>query len=271
MIVLPDNIELDKMELVIHHELCHIKNYDNLFTFIRPLVIGFYWFNPLFYFLDYYIEKITELACDEMVIRSRTTANRKEYCYLILELSSSCTENAGAFATMFCRGDESYIQKNFKERIFNIMKSKKITRRMHIISTLLTIFLVLCSSIPTFAYQAPKKLEISEESGSLIHIAKNETIVFHPTGEVAPFSTELILYDEQFIDSSGTIYNLQNEGIAYKAKCEHSYIDGNYSSHTKKSNGGCVVKYYDAKRCSKCGKLVRGALTNTITFQVCPH
>lgn len=271
VIVLPNNIELDKMELVIHHELCHIKHYDNLFSFIRPLAIGFYWFNPLFYLLDYYLEKITELACDEMVIRSRTTANRKKYCYLILELASSCNEDAGTFATKFCHGDASYKQKNFKERIFYIMKAKRITRRTHIISTLLAIFLVLCSSIPTFAYQAPKKLELSEESGSLIDIAKNETIIFNPAGETVPFSAEPILYDEQFIDSSGIIYNLQSETITPNATCEHSYVDGTYSSHTKKSNGGCVVKYYNAKRCSKCGKLVRGALTNTVTFQVCPH
>lgn len=52
VIVLPDAIEENELEFVLRHELCHIKHFDNLFTFIRLLTTGLYWFNPLFFMLD---------------------------------------------------------------------------------------------------------------------------------------------------------------------------------------------------------------------------
>lgn len=271
VVVLPDNIDLDKMELIIHHELCHIKSYDNLYKFIRPLVVGFYWFNPIFYLLDYYLEKTTELACDEEVIQTKPSATRKIYSSLILEMASSYKKDAGIYTSMFCSSKENCTHKDFKERITIIMKSKKTSTKHKIISTLLALFIVFCSSIPTFAYQAPKKYEVVEDNDELVHITPDETIVFNPIGATAPFASEPILFDEQFTSSNGMTYDLQSDTKIPKANCEHTYVPGSYTSHSKKSDGGCVVKYYNAKRCSKCGKLVKGSLTNTVTYQVCPH
>lgn len=90
IILIPDQLLFDKnkLELVLHHELCHIKGYDNLFTFIRFFSVSLYWFNPLFYLLNSYIERESELACDDAVTQELTGSQKKAYGRLIIEIAS---------------------------------------------------------------------------------------------------------------------------------------------------------------------------------------
>lgn len=60
IIAIPENFNSSEFELVLCHELCHIKNRDNIYSFIRLFTLSLYWFNPLFYVMDYYIEKTAE-------------------------------------------------------------------------------------------------------------------------------------------------------------------------------------------------------------------
>ena len=56
-----------------------------------------------------------------------------------------------------------------------------------------------------------------------------------------------------------------------KAPCNHSYKYVTVSTHSKFSNGGCIVNVYDAKKCTKCNNIVRGSQINSYTYAVCPH
>lgn len=273
IILLPCDMEPEKARLVIHHELCHIKHYDNLFTFLRLLTVSLFWFNPLFYLLNQKMEQLSELACDEVVIHTLSTAEKKAYGSLIIEIASTYSANPNTYVMAFCSHNEHRNNKEFKERITHIMNKKKMTKRSKNLSIILTLFMVLFSSFPSFAYQGPRKYDFCDESGAPIAIAPDETVVFVLEGTPNPFVKEAsILYDYQFTDSLGNIYNLNDSSnLAPRANCQHTYVSGQTSTHQKKSDGSCVLKIYSAKRCSKCGNTVRGSLISTNTYNPCPH
>lgn len=81
-----------------------------------------------------------------------------------------------------------------------------------------------------------------------------------------------IRYDDQFVDAEGNIYPTQGEEpvSAYRS-CDHSYTPGTRVMHDKKSDGSCLVKVYDAERCSKCGFVLIGDFISETRYAVCPH
>lgn len=62
-----------------------------------------------------------------------------------------------------------------------------------------------------------------------------------------------------------------NEGASTYALCNHILESGYYSTHKSNDTGGCRLKVYNAKRCSRCGYIEIGDLNYTITYVVCPH
>lgn len=79
-----------------------------------------------------------------------------------------------------------------------------------------------------------------------------------------------ILYDLQFKDENGNIYNLE-EPVAHEQCKTHQFVMGEVSKHKKNSNGGCTVKIYEAKRCKVCGYAETGALISENNYNPCPH
>ncbi|MDY5020804.1 MAG: hypothetical protein SPE99_00170, partial [Blautia sp.] len=55
------------------------------------------------------------------------------------------------------------------------------------------------------------------------------------------------------------------------ALCNHNMTTGYYRTHKSNSTGGCTVKEYNARKCTKCGYLEIGSLVSTTTYVVCPH
>lgn len=128
--------------------------------------------------------------------------------------------------------------------------------------------MVLCGSLPAFAYEIPSNASVGEMDGSPVSISSNEMMEFQ-TPNLMEENRMKISYDYQFIGKDGAIYNLENP--TPNAACDHTYMAGEITPHSPTSDGGCAVKYYDAKRCTKCGAIVKGPLIKTVTYLKCPH
>ena len=111
----------------------------------------------------------------------------------------------------------------------------------------------------------------NSSNNPLLNIRSSDTIVFQSGDFKLTNSSSPILYDYQFTDTDGNIYKIDTSDRSEYAACNHDYVEGTISKHSKKSNGGCITKYYDAQRCSKCGKIILGSLIDTETHEVCPH
>lgn len=142
----------------------------------------------------------------------------------------------------------------------------------HQYAILAAIGLTICSSFPVFAYQAPTKVVWENSTEEDIFLSSsNQSVDFEENTKNLRYSldTQPILYDNQFIDNDGNIYE-ETENNS-KAKCEHNYVDGTYQKHTKNSDGSCITKSYNAQRCSKCGTMRIGTLINEMKYTKCPH
>ena len=135
------------------------------------------------------------------------------------------------------------------------------------------VFMVLCSSFTAFAYQPPTKLSMNWNSSvtSLPDFNSADRIVFESGNYFAGQAFPSIRYDTQFTDINGNVYKIEDFPDSHYAACEHDFVEGTYSMHSKKADGSCITKYYEAQRCSKCGHLEIGSLIDTETHDVCPH
>ena len=80
------------------------------------------------------------------------------------------------------------------------------------------------------------------------------------------------MYDNQFTDTDGNIYPLQDTMTAnVYGNCSHTYVSGTMQEHSKNSDGSCVLITYSAKRCSKCGHVVKGNVLSEFKYTTCPH
>lgn len=59
-----------QLELVLVHELIHVRRRDVLIQFLSHLVMTLHWFNPIARFVRNRIEEFREITCDQLVIES---------------------------------------------------------------------------------------------------------------------------------------------------------------------------------------------------------
>lgn len=72
MLLLPegifDRLTPPQMATVIAHELCHVRNHDNLAATIQMFVETVFWFHPLVWWIGKRMQQERERACDEEVL-----------------------------------------------------------------------------------------------------------------------------------------------------------------------------------------------------------
>ncbi len=252
IIIIPpmDQLEGSKQQLVLRHELFHIKHRDLLLKFFGLAVVALHWYNPLAYFLYHEICVTSELVCDKNVIEGFPDETRQEYSNLIIDFARK--ETYGLFP--------GFSQKNIKRRILE-MKSKVKTKVL--LSAITMAMIGAASMVTAFAYTPPMVVNGTDYSGM-------ETITFIP---VSPeeLLAETLPYDYFFTDQDGTIYPIEKESRTQRG-CAHQFtVAGTTTKHTPNSNGGCVVKYVESMRCKLCGVVKDGSTVNEVKYAKCPH
>lgn len=86
-IYLPFNIADNDRSHVIAHEKAHLKRLDHLIKPISFVLLSVYWFNPLMWIAYILLCRDIELACDEKVIRSMESEEKRNYSKALLDLS----------------------------------------------------------------------------------------------------------------------------------------------------------------------------------------
>lgn len=86
-IYLPSDILEDQIPYVLQHEKAHLKRLDPLWKVVGYTILIFHWFNPLVWISYKLFCKDLELACDEKVIRSFNSIEKKAYSTILLECS----------------------------------------------------------------------------------------------------------------------------------------------------------------------------------------
>lgn len=79
-----DVLQTDEAELIVRHELTHLRHLDFLWSFFRMAAVSVYWWNPLVWLAAICSKHDAELACDEAVAAKLPERERLAYARAIL-------------------------------------------------------------------------------------------------------------------------------------------------------------------------------------------
>lgn len=79
-----DVLQTDSTELILRHELTHLRHLDFLWSLCRTAAVIVYWWNPFIWLAAILSKRDAELACDEAVAAGLSDAQRLVYARAIL-------------------------------------------------------------------------------------------------------------------------------------------------------------------------------------------
>ena len=79
-----DVLQADEAELILRHELTHLRHLDFLWSLCRTAVVTVYWWNPFIWLAAICSKRDAELACDEAVAAKLPESKRFAYARAIL-------------------------------------------------------------------------------------------------------------------------------------------------------------------------------------------
>lgn len=264
-------------ELLVRHELVHIRRMDAFWKMLMQLAAMLHWWNPLVWKLRSCFERDCECSCDEIATQDKTEEEVDEYLRLMIEEAQEKKDENVSLRWKAGFGDEA---QKIKERMENLMNKKKWNRAA---AVTLVAALAFANSMTVFAYRDSFERELLEDTSQeeIREVLDEDTFLFvseKVDGEVMQEFREAetkvdapeLLYDRQFVDEEGNIYPiLEDDGI--EPHCDHTFVSGTGFGHRKTSDGGCVLREFEAQRCSKCGYVIEGAEISRTIFAKCPH
>lgn len=286
-----------EQELILSHELCHIKRHDMLWRILADLVRGLHFWNPAVYLLRKELNDLCEQSCDEWVIQDRSGAERSAYARLLVDYSGSAFSGkgkpvlalgeedadkgagkAGGGKTRSCQTEKAAgrAESRLERRIRLIVKFDKKKKLRRGIGSLLAGILLFACSLTTLAYKDILFYPVMAEGEKDLHTRVEVSIIIEPKEELL-VEAEDIYYSAQYKDADGNVYPLTEGGAdttGAGAECAHGaheFEDVTLTYHTAGPSGGCSAEYYSAKRCVKCGKTEELVRLKSSQCRVCPH
>ena len=94
-IILPndvmDNGSVEELEMILAHELAHIKRFDYLVRFLQNVLKVFFFFHPLFHLVKRNLSREREHICDDWVIH--LTKHRSRYAEFLVDMLERVVSN----------------------------------------------------------------------------------------------------------------------------------------------------------------------------------
>ena len=254
-----DEVDQNLYHDVLKHELVHVKNRDILIRFLGMAAIAVHWFNPFTYILYNEILNISEIYCDNIVLRGKEEPARKAYGELLLKLAVQKSMAGNEFSVGILGGNS---KRAFKRRI---VEMKAVRKNKRILSALITALIGVMGGITVCAYDPP--VNITDHGP----VYAEQGFDFQFTVRELKLEVEELPYEHFFVDDAGNVYEIKDENNDTRAACKHKYAAGTTTSHSKDSSGGCSATTYEAQRCTSCGYVKTGDEIVLKWYGKCPH
>lgn len=150
VIIIPKmNQHLDKLEIVLTHELIHYKRKDLWIKIMALIANVINWFNPVVYILRNKINIICELSLDEQIIKNMDKVKRKYYGEIILEQIEYSQNKSLSLGASVCKSRRE-LEKRLKNIIF-FKKSRKLIVGISLIAAVMFTSTSLLAAKSVFA------------------------------------------------------------------------------------------------------------------------
>lgn len=258
-IVVPAEFLNSKLsEMILRHEYSHLRRHDSIVKLICLLAICLHCFNPLTILTFLLYTRFSENIADEAATEGCSDEERRAYAKALVRLSARTRQVPVVWRNNLL-GDK---KESMKRRVELIMNRNKKASKIGTVAAVLAS--VILSGTTVFAYTPMQ----TTESDNIV-INNHESLDFAFTSNLEDtFSA----YDIYFQAEDGTITPANKSDIEPRAIfCSHNFKTGYVNRHTPKDDGGCIVRQYTGKICTKCNHIVIGELLNTITYAKCIH
>lgn len=216
-ILIPNNlineISQEKLELIVLHELYHIKRNDILKNYLWLIAKSIHWFNPLVWIAyKEYIDDV-EIAVDNTIISSCQQNLAYEYSQSIIDVMRLSNNSCKIPVAMSFCSDKIKLKKRFE----NMVKPSEKLKSASIISILITIIMLL--GCFTTACQKTREEEVVKDKHSIedkvIENTNNDN-----DNEKKVLGQEPKLVEKKTSDTFTKTYEKDNVKIIVDAKVE---------------------------------------------------
>ncbi|MDU5145417.1 MAG: M56 family metallopeptidase [Paenibacillus dendritiformis] len=161
-IVLPAAMEFTSEEYaqVFLHELTHYKRRD---IWVKCLLIGInalHWFNPVAYMARRDIDRYCELSCDEQIVQTMNSTERRRYCELLLNVLWNVADQKVKLYSAFS-DKRNYLERRISMILKHDGSKKKKSVRMLAVTMTLSMALIGTGAV----YAGSEKGKIEDLTG----------------------------------------------------------------------------------------------------------
>lgn len=254
-------------DIILRHELQHVKCRDFLYRIFAMLAVLLHCFNPAVYLLFRELKEVQEMNCDEKILKFLSEKERMRYGYTIIDIARNA-HPVFAPALYFSRNSRAFLEKRIK-RIKYSSGSKK--------SVMCILFGVICllSAVPVYAYN-PYTIDwrgdetITRSSLEGVYEIEEEIVYEEEAGCFVPDDEALFRKKDQYMMAEdGTIVEMVFTEKKVSG-CEHRYKKGIWKQH-RTNKTGCEVLIYTTKYCAECGYVQEKLLDGVDMYEPCPH
>ena len=159
----------ERLEIVLRHELGHVRRLDWFTQFLAHVACAVYWFNPLAWIAAQQLRKERELACDDGVLNGGIPGS--DYAQHLVEIARATVLHE-QFTVGVAMAQKSSLETRVRAMLDPGMRREGVTRKLFACAAMLTAAVLL----PLASMKAPAQGSTGKVSG----------IVTDPSGGVVP-------------------------------------------------------------------------------------
>lgn len=257
-IVAPESLEDSRLsEMIMRHEYSHLRRHDSAVKLLCLLAICLHFYNPLTLLTLLLYTSFSENIADQAATEGFTTEEKKAYAIALVTLSARNRQ-----VPVVWKNNLLGAKHTMKRRVeFIMMKNKKASKIGTAAAILASVFL---SGTTVFGYAPMQTVQITDNTP-----ITEEYMAFKDSEtQDESFNTTSL----HFETNNHEVIPVSESDLETRALiCTHNFKSGYVDRHYSQSNGGCIVKTYTAKICTKCNHLVVLDYVSTQTYTKCPH
>ena len=257
-IVAPESLADSRLsEMIMRHEYSHLCCHDSAVKLLCLLAICLHFYNPLTLLTLLLYTSFSENIADQAATEGFTTEERKAYAVALVNLSARNRQ-----VPVVWKNNLLGAKHTMKRRVeFIMMKNRKTSKIGTAAAILASVFL---SGTTVFGYAPMQTVQITDNTP-----ITEEYMAFKDSEtQDESFNTTSL----HFETNNHEVIPVSESDLETRALiCTHNFKSGYVDRHYSQSNGGCIVKTYTAKICTKCNHLVVLDYVSTTTYAKCPH
>ena len=163
IVIAPELINHENLDLILTHELIHLKQKDLWKKVILSMAQAIHWFNPFVWLMNYQAENDMEMACDQRLLKGQPKEVRAVYGRMLVDVIRQTRLPMTTFSTRFSSG------KPLKKRIQALFDSSRKKK-----GSVILVLILLSTGMGSMLVACQTQAQTPESEEQLLQISRNE-------------------------------------------------------------------------------------------------